>query len=348
MAVHFTGSLNVSGSINLTSGSFSVNGSSIKEGFPYTGSAQITGSLGMTGSIITKGPFSGDTTNHILSIGTLVTAMTDMSGSLGNRFLPAGYDTYQIYFNESSNGESKVGLYNMMSSSFVPITLDPLHTNQITIINDVTGNPGWIVASPGTTIEYAPSQSINLGEYIRLYYDYTPGYDNWRIIERGRLNERTISSGNTNAVQSITGSINITGSLNMNAVQRVTGSVNISGSLTVNGTSVGAAYKVYSALVTYNGSFAVDVLQNTLGETLTWSVPTNGSYRATSTGAPFVTGKTWVTAPAYNNGGVPYIVTPTVGGVFNNIAQFDFFLHDGTKNTTPFITRYAVEIRVYP
>jgi hypothetical protein len=177
-----------------------------------TGSLQITGSLGMTGSIIVKGPFDGDTMNHNLSLGTLISDMNNLSGSLGNRHLPVGYDNYRINYNESGfDGRSKINLWKVLDNSFN--TLNPLHTTPVTITN-YSGYDGWVLPSGVTTIENKPSQSLAVGEYIRLYYDYTPFNFDWKIIERGRINETTISSGNTNVTQSISGSLNITGSLN--------------------------------------------------------------------------------------------------------------------------------------
>ncbi len=120
---------------------------------------------------------------------------------------------------------------------------------------------------------------------------------------------------------------------------------NASGTLALTSDITSAPYLVYSALITYNGSFTIDVLQNTLGQTITWSIPANGTYRATSTGTPFIVGKTFLICPGFSNAGVPYIIAPGAGG---NIADFNFFKFDGTKTSTPLITRYPVEIRVYP
>lgn len=116
--------------------------------------------------------------------------------------------------------------------------------------------------------------------------------------------------------------------------------------------SGGPGYLVYSAFVTYNGSFTINVLQNTIGTTLNWTVPggTNGVFRATAaSGSPFTTGKTVFVGTTAVNSGTPYFVTgaPWFGGVTTTI-NVNLILHDGTQNSTPFISNMFIEIRVYP
>jgi hypothetical protein len=115
-------------------------------------------------------------------------------------------------------------------------------------------------------------------------------------------------------------------------------------------TDVGLPYKVYTALLTLDGGgILVEELQNTLGDTLTWSNPSNGMFRASATGTPFTAGKTWMTSGGFNNAGSPMIVTSQPRNAFpTKEIEYRFFLHDGTIATTPFVTRFSLEIRVYP
>jgi hypothetical protein len=115
-------------------------------------------------------------------------------------------------------------------------------------------------------------------------------------------------------------------------------------------TDVGLPYLVYSALLSFDGStVTATVLQNTLGQTITWTNPSNGVFRASSTGNPFVEEKTWMTSGGYNNGSSPMIVTSERKNPFpTRTIDYNFFLHDGTQNSTPLIQNYPVEIRVYP
>lgn len=120
-----------------------------------------------------------------------------------------------------------------------------------------------------------------------------------------------------------------------------------SGNITISGTT----YLVYTALISTGGGAisSVVVLENTLGQTITWTVPSNGRLRATSTGTPFTVGKTWMTSGGFNNASSPMIVTSAQGNLFpTSTIDYDFFLHDGTQNFTPNIDKYSVEIRVYP
>ena len=120
-----------------------------------------------------------------------------------------------------------------------------------------------------------------------------------------------------------------------------------SGNITISGTT----YLVYTALISTSGGAisSVVVLENTLGQTITWTVPSNGRLRATSTGTPFTVGKTWMTSGGFNNGSSPMIVTSAQGNAFpTSTIDYNFFLHDGTQSSTPNIDDYSVEIRVYP
>ena len=113
---------------------------------------------------------------------------------------------------------------------------------------------------------------------------------------------------------------------------------------------VGESYLVYTALLTFSGGVVTaTVLKNTLGQTLTWTNPENGTFRADSTGTPFAQTKTWITSGGFNNGSMAMIVTSRRRNPFpDSRIDFDFFLHDGTKTFTPNIDNYPIEIRVYP
>ncbi|MFN9110836.1 MAG: hypothetical protein ACK5XN_12275, partial [Bacteroidota bacterium] len=124
---------------------------------------------------------------------------------------------------------------------------------------------------------------------------------------------------------------------------------NASGTLALT-TDVGLPYLVYSALLSFDGStVTTTVLQNTLGESVTWTNPSNGMFRGSCLGTPFTVGKTWISSGGFNNSGSPMIVTSQPRGAFPaKEIEYRFFLHDGTISSTPLITNYSIEIRVYP
>jgi hypothetical protein len=111
----------------------------------------------------------------------------------------------------------------------------------------------------------------------------------------------------------------------------------------------GQLYKVYTALLDYNGgAITAKVLENTLGTTINWTNPFNGVlYGTAASGNPFTTNKTWMIGGSYNNGGQPYF---TVCGAtaFQNIVTTSLFLYDGTITGTPNFSNLQIEIRVYP
>jgi hypothetical protein len=115
-------------------------------------------------------------------------------------------------------------------------------------------------------------------------------------------------------------------------------------------TDVGLPYLVYSALLSFDGStVTATVLQNTLGESVTWTNPSNGMFRGSCSGTPFTSNKTWISSGGFNNSGSPMIVTSQPRGAFpTKEIEYRFFLHDGTISSTPLITNYSIEIRVYP
>lgn len=115
------------------------------------------------------------------------------------------------------------------------------------------------------------------------------------------------------------------------------------------GTLATEDYLVYTALITQSGgTVTATVLQNTLGTTINWTIPTNGTLRGTAaSGNPFTANKTWVSSGSYNNAGSPYMVTG-VASTFAPWVTLEFYLYDGTKTGTPTIFNYSLEIRVYP
>lgn len=112
--------------------------------------------------------------------------------------------------------------------------------------------------------------------------------------------------------------------------------------------NIGLPYQVYTALLDYNGgSITANVLQNTLGDTINWTNPLNGTLFGTAvSGNPFIAGKTWTIGGSYNNGGQPYFtICDTLA---TNIVSVKLFLYDGTITGTPNFANVTVEIRVYP
>lgn len=111
-------------------------------------------------------------------------------------------------------------------------------------------------------------------------------------------------------------------------------------------------YLVYTALLSYDGSsINVDILQNTLGVALNWTIPFPGTFRGTAaSGTPFTLNKTWLTSGGLSQGSSsPYIVASQLRAINPTTqAEYRFFFHDGTIAGTPTFTNYSIEIRVYP
>ena len=110
-----------------------------------------------------------------------------------------------------------------------------------------------------------------------------------------------------------------------------------------------SSYLVYTALLEYNGGSPIaTILQNTLGTTINWTNPANGTLFGTAaSGTPFTLNKTWVVGGAYNNGGQPYFTIGSATGL-TNIVNVKLFLYDGTITGTPNFSNLQIEIRVYP
>lgn len=110
----------------------------------------------------------------------------------------------------------------------------------------------------------------------------------------------------------------------------------------------GASYLVYTALLNQSGTDApvATVLENTLGETITWIYDDSGRYLATASGSIFTSGKTWPTCAGSNDGdpnngsiSVSQRISDTVVKVITTVggSLSDYLLNDT-----------AFEIRVYP
>jgi len=112
--------------------------------------------------------------------------------------------------------------------------------------------------------------------------------------------------------------------------------------------SVSAPYAVYTGIITDTATVTVTVLQNTLGNTINWSNPSNGTIRGTLASGNFAdTDKVWITSGCYRQSpSFTYFVSSRVSGP--NRIDLDFVLHDGTQTGTPIVAYYAFEIRVYP
>ena len=295
-----------------------------------TGSVSATGSITLGGILAIQpytGSFSGDSPQSIstdtqqIAAGVLTAGGSDLfTGSFGNRYLPQGYQVYDVFFNENINGTNTIRLWAPGNNSN---TKTVKHKGPITIIGQYNSQTTAISAS-----SYGLG-TVGSEEWVTLYHNSVNNI--WNVQSRGRKGETVISSGKTGALQTITGSLGITGSL------------------TLNGASVTDNLR-YVALLTYDGTnVTANVLENTIGTTINWTVPTTGVARGTAaSGTPFTAGKTWISNGSYNNGGLPYIVTSRPRGAFPTTAvDYTFFLHDGTVSSTPLFTDFPVEIRVY-
>ena len=112
--------------------------------------------------------------------------------------------------------------------------------------------------------------------------------------------------------------------------------------------AVSAPYLVYTGIITATSTVTVTVLQNTLGNTINWSNPSNGTIRGTLASGNFAdTNKVWITSGCYRDSpSFTYFVSSRISGP--NRIDLDFVLHDGTQTGTPNAAYYAFEIRVYP
>lgn len=103
-------------------------------------------------------------------------------------------------------------------------------------------------------------------------------------------------------------------------------------------------YKVYSALVSYNGSFSVIVLENTLGGSApTYDVPFASNINITSASNSFVSSKTFILLGNANN---EFIISSDLGNT-PVLIGLQFKKHDGTSSSTPYFDNLPIEIRVY-
>jgi hypothetical protein len=106
-------------------------------------------------------------------------------------------------------------------------------------------------------------------------------------------------------------------------------------------------YKVYTAILDITTSTpTATVLKNTLGVTISWSkFPSFGLVNATASGNIFPN-KTFINQTLINNGGQPYFVIGSVGGV--TTISYSFIMYDGTQTGLPNSAYIPIEIRVYP
>lgn len=92
----------------------------------------------------------------------------------------------------------------------------------------------------------------------------------------------------------------------------------------------------------------VNIFTNTTtATTFTFSVAGNGFILCSANSAVWTSGKTFLTAPALNNGGQPYFL---IGSSLSSATDFyiDIIKFDGTQTGTPNSSNIYFEIKVYP
>lgn len=111
-------------------------------------------------------------------------------------------------------------------------------------------------------------------------------------------------------------------------------------------------YTIYKILLTLSsGTFTVNQLENTIGDgsntspnDIEWTNPSNGTLRATKSGA-FTSSNIAIQVSNINASGVLYVCTGQKST--SNFITFDIWLHDGTKSSTPNFSNLPIEIRIY-
>ena len=202
-------------------------------------SVSITGSLTTNGLIITN---RTGLINQVLSTGGLTSDMSNLSGSTGFRYIPAGYQTYYLNSNESYNSKATYFLYNLTSNGSNPS--NPFYSSAVTIINKAGGNVAWILpnsADIATSIQTVlgnyTSQSVAPSSYMTLFVDYESPFPQWVVLASGSL----FASGSSNTSTINTGSFATTGSNSFFGNQRITGSLIVTGSGRFSGQVVGTS-----------------------------------------------------------------------------------------------------------
>lgn len=135
-------------------------------------------------------------------------------------------------------------------------------------------------------------------------------------------------------------------------VSQSTGSVTINDDLVVTGTNNIRPYKVYVAWLnqaTLTGPPLDEVLENTLGATITWSRTSTGIYIATASSPVFTQFKTIVFSTVGGGAGAVYPIQILTNRQSNTQVFLSTVLTDSVS--TPVDGRLGgspIEIRVYP
>jgi hypothetical protein len=160
----------------------------------------ISGSLVNSGS----GQINSGSIIHKSAVGTLTVRTDQLSGAdsvTGSfRYLPEGYQAYNLYNNFNYNGESIIYLYQLCRSSGSAVAKNPITTSPIRIVNRSGYSP--IVLKPyvdDSSVGFksgqgsAESSSFYLltGSYVDLYVE-TPtatGYASlsWVVVTSGSI-----------------------------------------------------------------------------------------------------------------------------------------------------------------
>jgi hypothetical protein len=116
-------------------------------------------------------------------------------------------------------------------------------------------------------------------------------------------------------------------------------------------------YQVYTALLSYNGTFTVNQLQNTIGNgsntnpnDIQWSTVFDEFLRATKTGA-FTSSKVYINIPSMNLPTGPHFfigAKSTFPGQIDNSIDISIIKYDNTTpSPVPNFTDLPIEIRIY-
>ena len=233
-------------------------------------------------------------------------------------------------FNDIVTFTSSVNINDSFTTGNFPIT-----------INGSTGTTGQILTSQGGAA--APTWETNTAATLSGSNTFTNSNqfnDTVQFNEEVTLDAGVVVGGTLTAGETGTGT---TG-------QVLTSQGNLAAPIWANASS--SSYLVYTAVLNYtSGGVAANILQNTLGTTISWALASTGIFRGVvASGTPFTASKTWLSV---NNIPISTAIYTTTIAPFNAFptSQIDIktFLN-GTLTTPSYWGSFplSVEIRVYP
>ena len=243
--------------------------------------------------------------------------MGQFSGTFGDKYIPVGYSSYNIYSNENNGGSTVLRLWSPAQNA---------QTGPITISAQFNSNTATIKSFTGTSITSLASE-----EWITLVYDQG-NTNRWKVISRGIRGVSTSTLLSTGSFNSYTGST--TSQFAGTASFASTASYALSG-----------PYKVYTAILAWEvGGITATVLQNNTGATISWA--DTGEAEGTADNAVFTSGKTWVMPSSWQAGGEYFGLNGF--RISDTLVRLYPIRPSDNTSTVSYTTYIPVEIRIYP